>query len=91
MTTHPTLYDVVRYSANVEVETENGRRKFQPLIGEEAGFLTVVASFTLARRPTVVNAFSGTGKTILSDAAVALMPEAQKQPWIGQLDALVIR
>lgn len=72
----PKLYDIPRYSRNVEVKTENGRRKYQPLIGEEAGLLTVFTAFAMARRPTIVDAFSGTGKTVMADAVVSLLPES---------------
>src|SRR5438552_2067577 len=74
----PSLYDVVRYARNAESFAENGKKKFNPLIGEEAGLLTVFCGFGMARRATIVYAFSGTGKTVLSDAVYNLLPDAEK-------------
>ena len=61
----PTLYDIIRYSHNA------GK---QPLIGEEAAFLTTFLSFNMMKLPVLVKSFSGTGKTVLMDVILSLIP-----------------
>jgi len=65
----PTLYDIVRYAHNY------GK---QPLIGEEASALTSFLSFNMMKNAVLIKSFSGTGKTVLIDIIMSLIPEAKK-------------
>lgn len=78
-TTTPDLYEAVRYARNVELLSEDGRLKWQPLVGEESAFLTALVGFGLARRGCTVLSFSGTGKTVLADAVWDLLPDDRKK------------
>ncbi len=82
----PELYDLVLYSHNY------GK---QPLVGEENAFLTAFLSFVMGRGAVLVKAFSGTGKTVLMNIIMSLIPEnkkygielgSEKSPWYQTIE-----
>jgi hypothetical protein len=69
----PTLYDVVKYFHNVGQEYVR-----IPLIGEEKGALSSFVAFVLSKTPVLIKSYSGTGKTILIDCVLSLIPEEDR-------------
>jgi len=72
----PTLSTVREYFSR-RVLIDSGGRARTPLIGEEAAALQTFLHFVVAESPTLVMAYSGTGKTVLIDAVLDLIPEGE--------------
>jgi len=73
----PTLSEVRKHFAITKLRDARGRER-TPLIGEERAALQTFLHLVMSERPVLVMAYSGTGKSIMVDAVMDLIPEAWK-------------
>lgn len=71
---NPKVSDLSHYFFNVFIEAEN-KRKYAPLIGEQANAITALVAFTMADTPIMIRSWAGTGKTVISNTIWSLLPE----------------
>lgn len=73
----PTLSGV-REFFSTRVLIDAGGKQRTPLIGEESAALQTFLHFVISEKPVLVNSYSGTGKTVLVDAVLDMIPEDEK-------------
>jgi hypothetical protein len=74
------LFDLMRYFHNAK----DNKGKLNPILGEDALALTASLAYMLEDNNFCIKAYSGTGKTVIMDAILKLLPEE----WVCTLEHL---
>jgi len=72
------LYELTRYFPDARsYDEDRGEYVVDPVLGEERNALITMLAYVLAERPVIIHGWAGTGKTKISNAVLALLPEKE--------------